>query len=134
MGILAKQELDFPFYFPKLGVAGAAYVGDPRFYTIKDDDGSKHRAYRIVASLGVAGEYYGVQGMEWTKPPVLDGAYDTVREGGKTLRVYWDGKKVRLVAWRKGRAMYYVHNSLTRTVSKARLVAIAASLTKLGRG
>jgi hypothetical protein len=46
--------------------------------------------------------------------------------------VYYDGKRVRLVAWRKGNAVYYVHNSLVRTVSKARLVAVAASLTRLG--
>jgi hypothetical protein len=30
--------------------------------------------------------------------------------------------------------VYYVHNSLVRSVSKARLVAVAASLSRLGRG
>jgi LCP family protein required for cell wall assembly len=134
MAILAKRQLDFPFYFPKVKVAGSAYVGEPRFYTIRDELGRKHRAYRMVASLGIAGEYYGVQGMTWTKPPLLDGPYDSVREGGKSLRVYYDGRRVRLVAWRKGDAVYYVHNSLVRSVSKARLVAVAASLSRLGRG
>jgi hypothetical protein len=39
---------------------------------------------------------------------------------------------VRLVAWRTRRGVYYVHNTLARTVSKRRLVAIAASLEHLG--
>jgi LCP family protein required for cell wall assembly len=132
--IVAKQKLDFPFYFPKVRIAGSSWVGEPRFYSVKDELGRKHRAYRMVASLGVAGEYYGVQGMTWTRPPLLDGPYETVKQGGKSLRVYYDGKRVRLVAWRKGGAVYYVHNSLVRTVSKSRLVAVAASLAKLGRG
>jgi LCP family protein required for cell wall assembly len=134
MAILAKGKLDFPFYFPKLKIAGSAYVGEPRFYTVRDELGRKHRAYRMVASLGIAGEYYGIQGMTWSKPPLLDGPYDSVKENGRSLRVYYDGRRVRLVAWRKGNAVYYVHNSLVRSVSKARLVAVAASLARLGRG
>ena len=55
----------------------------------------------MVVSLGVAGEYYGVQGMTWRKPPILDGPHDTVRMNGRKLRVYYDGRRVRLVAWRQ---------------------------------
>jgi LCP family protein required for cell wall assembly len=132
--IVAKRRLDFPFYYPKLRVAGSRYVGDiPRTYTIRDELGKKHRAYRIVASLGVAGEFYGIQGTTWKKPPILDGPYDTVRQNGRKLLVYYDGRRVRLVAWRTRNAVYYVHNTLARTVSKTRLVAIAGSLDHLGR-
>ena len=33
---------------------------------------SKHRAYRLVLSTGVDREYYGIQGMTWRDPPILD--------------------------------------------------------------
>jgi LCP family protein required for cell wall assembly len=131
--IVAKRRLDFPFYYPRLRVTGSRYVGTiPRTYTIRDELGRKHRAYRIVAALGVAGEYYGVQGTTWRKPPILDGPHDTVRMNGRKLLVYYDGRRVRLVAWRTKRAVYYVHNTLARTVSRKRMVAMTASLTHLG--
>jgi polyisoprenyl-teichoic acid--peptidoglycan teichoic acid transferase len=131
--IVAKRRLDFPFYFPKLRVSGSRYVGTvPRTYTIRDELGRKHRAYRMVISLGIAGEYYGIQGMTWRKPPILDGPHDTEKVGKRKLQVYYDGRRVRLVAWRSRKAVYYVHNTLARTVSKTRLVAIAASLERLG--
>ena len=52
---------------------GAAYAGtEPRVYTIRDEQGKKHEAYRLVVSKGLAGEYYGIQGMTWKDPPILD--------------------------------------------------------------
>ena len=132
--IAAARKVDFPFYFPRLRVTGARYpYNAPRTYKIKDELGRKHDAYRMVASVGVVGEYYGIQGMTWMKPPILDGPHDVRTVNGRKLRVYYDGKRVRLVAWRKGPAVYYVHNTLARTVSSTRLIAIAASLRRLGR-
>ena len=132
--ITLKRRLDFPYYFPRLAVAGSQEVGSlPRTYTIRDELGHKHRAYRTVVSLGVAGEYYGIQGMTWRKPPILDGPHDTERVNGRKLMVFYDGRRVRLVAWRTKRAVYYVHNTLARTIPKSRLVAVAASLERLGK-
>jgi LCP family protein required for cell wall assembly len=133
--ITASRKLDFPFYYPKLGVSTARYVDQlPRLYRIKDLDGGKHDAYRMVFELepGVAGEFYGVQGMTWKTPPILDGPHDDVAVDGRDLMVYWDGKKVRLVAWRTRNGVYWVHNTLARTISYTRMVAIARSLTHLG--
>jgi LCP family protein required for cell wall assembly len=132
--IAAVNKVDFPFYFPKLRVTGGRYVGTvPRTYKIKDELGRRHDAYRMVVSLGVAGEYYGIQGMEWRKPPILDGPHDTRTVDGRKLQIYYDGRRVRLVAWKTKRGVYYVHNTLGRTVDSKKLVAIAASLRRLGR-
>ena len=71
--MLADPKLKFPFYFPTLRTSGAAYAGtEPRVYTIRDEKGKKHEAYRLVVSKGLAGEYYGIQGMTWKDPPILD--------------------------------------------------------------
>jgi LCP family protein required for cell wall assembly len=130
--IVASPKIDFPFYFPSQRVAGARYAV-PRTYTIKDELGQRHDAYRMVVYLGVAGEYYGIQGTSWRSPPLLDGPHRIRNVNGRKLMVYYDGRRVRLVAWKTKRGVYYVHNTLARTVTANRLIAIAGSLRRLGR-
>jgi polyisoprenyl-teichoic acid--peptidoglycan teichoic acid transferase len=131
--IIGKPKVRFPFYFPTLRANGGQYAGpEPRTYSIRDSLGKLHRAYRMVIKKGVVGEYYGIQGMTWRDPPILDGPYDTETVNGRKLRIYYDGRRVRLVAWKTKKAVYYVHNTLLRTLSKRQMVAIAASLRRLG--
>jgi LCP family protein required for cell wall assembly len=141
MGITVKRRLRFPFYYPKLGSSLGRYVDPARVYKIPANH-RKYQAYRLVVSLGAPGEFYGIQGMNWRPPtssddlagpPILDGPHDTIVRNGRTLRVYYDGKKVRLVSWQTRRAVYYVSNTLTRELDHDRIVAIAASLTRLGK-
>jgi LCP family protein required for cell wall assembly len=131
--IVASGKLDFPFYFPELRNVGARYASpEPRTYSIRDGTGDLHRAYRMVLKAGVENEYYGVQGTTWRDPPILDGAHDTIERGGRKLLVYYDGRRVRLVAWKTKKAVYYVHNTLLRTITKRKMIGIAASLRRLG--
>ena len=131
--IVASTKLDFPFYFPELRLTGARYSSpQPRVYTIKDVTGKRHKAYRMVLKKGIQAEYYGVQAMTWKSPPILDGAHDVVERNGRKLLVYYDGRRVRLVAWKTKKAVYYVHNTLLRTIDRRRMIGIAASLTRLG--
>lgn len=132
MAIVAARRLKFPFYYPKLGAALGSYVStEPRRYTIPVGK-EEHQSYRLVVSLGVAGEYYGIQGTTWRNPPILDGPHDTIERDGRTLDVYYDGKDVRLVAWRSERGVYWVSNTLTRDLDYQRMLAIARSLTRIG--
>ncbi len=128
--ISVARRLRLPFYFPRRGVPSARYdAAQPRVYRV-----AGHEAYRLVVHLGVrAGEYYGIEGTSWRTPPLLDGPHRTVRSGGRKLLVYADGDRTRLVAWRTREGVYWVHNTLTRSVSQTRLTAIARSLTRLGR-
>jgi LCP family protein required for cell wall assembly len=131
--IVTARKIDFPFYFPTLRTRGAAYQGqEPRTYKIKDERGKKHDAYRLVIAKGVVGEYYGVQGTTWRSPPILDDPHETIVRGGRKLMVYRDGKRVRLVAWRTKKAVYWVANTLTQSLSEQQMVGIAASLKRLG--
>jgi hypothetical protein len=72
--------------------------------------------------------------MTWKDPPILDGAHDTISRGGRDLLVFYDGRRVRLVAWKTKNAVYYVHNTLLRTISTRKMIGIAASLRRLGKG
>jgi LCP family protein required for cell wall assembly len=132
--ILVARKLDFPFYFPTLQTTAATFQSEePHTYKIKDERGKKHDAYRIVVkkSLGV-GEYYGVQGTTWRYPPILDDPHEDVRVGKRKMMVYRDGKRIRLVAWRTPKAVYWVSNTLTRSLSNQQMLGIAGSLRKLG--
>ena len=132
--ILGSRKIDFPFFFPTLQTSAATFQSEePRAYTIRDEQRKKHDAYRIVVkkSLGV-GEYYGVQGTTWRFPPILDDPHEVVRRNGRKLMVYRDGKRIRLVAWRTPKAVYWVANTLTRSLSNQQMVGIAGSLEKLG--
>jgi LCP family protein required for cell wall assembly len=130
--VLADPKLKFPFYFPKLRVADSAYAGtEPRTYRIRDEQGKRHQAYRLVVSKGIAGEYYGVQGMTWKDPPILDNPDETRTVGHRKLRLYYDGRRLRLVAWRTSRAVYWISNTLSQSLNQRQMLAIAESLTRL---
>jgi polyisoprenyl-teichoic acid--peptidoglycan teichoic acid transferase len=131
--IVTTKKLDFPFYFPRLRTAGSRYVGDtPRTYTIRDETGAKHRAYRMVLSTGRLGEYYGVQGMSWRDPPILDGPDRTRRVGGRRLQLYYDGSRLRMVAWKTPKGVYWISNTLSQAIGADQMTGIAASLQRLG--
>jgi len=132
MAISTDRRLHFPFYFPTLGASVGSYAdAEPRVYRLLVA-GDYYQAYRMVVSLGAPGEYYGIQGMTWKRPPILAGPHDTLVRDGRRLRVYYDGKQVRLVAWRTSRGVYYVSNTLTRELSYDQMVAIARSLKHIG--
>jgi LCP family protein required for cell wall assembly len=132
--ILAARKTGFAFYFPTLRGAGGSYIGEnqgPRLYSIRDELGKPHRAYRLVLSAGENAGYYGVQGMDWRRPPILDDPHTTRTVNGRKLMIYRDGRKVRLVAWKQPRGVYWVSNTLTRRLNERQMVAIAASLRRL---
>ncbi len=132
LAILADPKLAFPFYFPNLRVTRSRYTSlQPRLYAIKDEQGGSHQAYRLVLYTGSYGEYYGVQGTTWRNPPILDDPNATRKVGNRTLRLYYDGSHLRLVAWRTPKAVYWVTNTLTQSIPNSRLLAIAGSLKRL---
>jgi len=130
--IVGARKIGFPFFFPTLRTSTAAYQGtEPRTYKIKDERRKKHDAYRLVLAKGVVGEYYGIQGTTWRYPPILDDPHETVVRDGRELMVYRDGKRIRLVAWRTRKAVYWVSNTLTQSLSSPQMLGIATSLKRL---
>jgi polyisoprenyl-teichoic acid--peptidoglycan teichoic acid transferase len=132
--IVGARRARFPFYFPTLRYRGSRYAGtEPRIYRVKDERGKPHRAYRLVVSKGVIGEYYGIQGMTWREPPILDDPSEIRRVNGRRLELHYDGSRLRIVAWRTKHAVYWVSNTLTQSLDKDQMLGIAASLRRLGQ-
>jgi polyisoprenyl-teichoic acid--peptidoglycan teichoic acid transferase len=143
---LAKARL--PIYFPRLIKTGSSYClglidncpleiaspgSYPRAYTIHDQHGVPHAAYRMTLELNpVLGEYYGVQGTTWLHPPLLARPSGTRVVGGKRLLLYASGGKLTTVAWHGPHGIYWISNTLTTDISNQQMVGIAASLTRAG--
>ncbi len=122
-------------YFPRLMATGGRYRSDDtRAYDIVDRAGRRHRAYRIVAFEGSIGQYYGVQGTSWRSPPILDDPSERRRSGGRTYELFYDGGRLRMVAWRTPRAVYWISNTLLRTLTNRQMMALARSATRIGAG
>ncbi|MDX6689608.1 MAG: polyisoprenyl-teichoic acid--peptidoglycan teichoic acid transferase [Solirubrobacteraceae bacterium] len=131
---LAARSRSLPVYFPAARLARGDYAsGSPRSYDLKDRGGKPHRAYRIVLYAGDPGQYYGVQGTTWDKPPILDNPTDEVRMRRRTYQRYFDGRSIRLIAWRAPGAWYWVSNTLSKTLSNAQMMDIARSLQRVGQ-
>jgi LCP family protein required for cell wall assembly len=122
-----------PVYYPGLMSAGARYRSDhARAYDVADRSGRRHRAYRIVAFQGSIGQYYGIQGTTWKSPPILDDPSQRRREGGRTYELFYDGGRLRLVAWRTPRGVYWISNTLLRTLTNRQMLALARSARRVG--
>jgi hypothetical protein len=137
---LRLADFGLPVYFPGVRLAGgndggAGYVkdGSPRSYEIFDRTRNRYRAYRIVLYAGEAGQYYGVQGTTWKAAPALDNPTDEVRMRKRTYKRYFDGRKIRLIAWETPRAVYWVQNSLTLKLTNRQMMDIARSLQRIGQ-
>jgi LCP family protein required for cell wall assembly len=121
-----------PIYYPTRRTKGALYAGDPRVYAIRAPNGRVYDSYRMVIKRGIVGEYYGVQGTAWKDPPILSDPSETRRLGGREYRLYYDGDRLRLVAWETPSAVYWISNTLLLSLSEKQMLGIARSVRRLG--
>jgi len=131
---MATKAGRLPVYYPAVRHAAGFATGksNPRLYTIKDRAGYAYKAYRIVGYAGENGQYWGVQGTTWRSPPILDDPSGTITMRGRRYHEYYDGTRLRLIAWRTKRAVYWVSNTLSRTLTNRQMRDIAKSLTRVG--
>jgi hypothetical protein len=123
----------FPVYYPTRRTLNALFVPPPRVYDIKVGR-QRYRSYRIVIRRDKSiGEYYGLQGTTWRDPPLLREPDQTKKYGKRKFDVYYDGDRVRLVAWRTPQGVYWVSNTLLQTLSKKQMLSIARTARVLGR-
>jgi LCP family protein required for cell wall assembly len=130
---LADKSLHFlPVYYPRRLVPGSSYPDGPRAYRVEGLDGDPHEAYKIVIFTGFIGDYYGVEGTTWKDPPILRSPSETRKLGGRKFMLYYNGDRLRMVAWRTPRAVYWVTNTLLQRLSEGEMLGVARSLTRAG--
>jgi LCP family protein required for cell wall assembly len=117
-------------FYPTKRTRKALFGGPPRVYRIRAN-GKTYLSYRMVIKRGIVGEYYGLQGTTWKDPPILNGPDETKKIRGREYDIFMDGDRVRLVAWRTDKAVYWVTNTLLQTLSKKQMLSIASSAKTL---
>ncbi len=128
----------FPIFYPTRLPAGAYYVEsnpyekivDPRIYGIKDDDGNRYEAYRmvLVTEMSDGTHYFGVQGIRgWPDPPILENPSETKTINGREYEIFADSGRIKLIAWHRGENSYWVSNDLLQSLSNDQMVGMARS-------
>ena len=129
----------FPIYYPTRLPEGAFFVEsnpyekivDPYVYNLKDEDGTRHLAYRMVLVMEQSDgtHYFGVQGIRgWSDPPILENPSLTKEINGREYDIFLDGEDVKMVAWRRGENAYWITNDLLRSLSSDQMIGMARSV------
>jgi LCP family protein required for cell wall assembly len=142
----ALASAGMPVYYPRLIVANSSYCSSltsvcpletaspgsyPRAYVLRDQQHRPHVAYRMTLVLNsLLGEYYGVQGTTWQRPPLLGSPLETKVVAGKRLQIYEQGGGITNVAWQTAHGVYWVSNTLTTDIPNREMINLAASLTQ----
>ena len=135
---LAHSHFKLPVYAPAWLTPSGRYpqstavAPSPRLYVIADRGGGRHQAYRlVVAENETEGQYYGIEGTSWRNPPILGGPHQTVHMAGRAFDVYYDGARIRRIAWHNAHGAYWVSNSLSRALANREMLGIARSLRRI---
>jgi polyisoprenyl-teichoic acid--peptidoglycan teichoic acid transferase len=116
-------RLPLKLYYPASRVTGAFSPPDMvRPYKIRG-----HVSYVVVVAQGGLGQYYDLEGTTWRSPPMLNNRSQTITLGGRRMNVYFEGQKIRLIAWRDGPGVYWVTNTLQNILTNKQMLAIAAA-------
>jgi LCP family protein required for cell wall assembly len=133
--IRARKE-KVPVYYPTVLEEGSDYAQKPRVYKIngKGDASppkSERAAYKWVFSLPTLGDYYGFEGTRWKDPPILSDPTDEKTIGDRDYKLYYDGDRLRMVAWQTNEGSFWVSNSLIETVPNVDMLKIAQGFRQL---
>jgi LCP family protein required for cell wall assembly len=133
--IRARKE-KVPVFYPTQLEVGSDYAQKPRVYKIngKGDESpprSERAAYKWVFSLPTIGDYYGFEGTRWKDPPILDNPSDEKTIGDRTYKLYYDGDRLRMVAWQTDQGSFWLSNSFIETVPNEDMLKIAQSFRHL---
>ena len=133
--IRARKE-KVPVYYPTVLESGSDYAQKPRVYKIngKGDGAPPHderAAYKWVFSLPTLGDYYGFEGTRWKDPPILSNSSETRTIGDRDYKLYYDGDRLRMVAWQTDQGSFWVSNSLIETVPNEDMLKIAVGFRQL---
>jgi polyisoprenyl-teichoic acid--peptidoglycan teichoic acid transferase len=121
-------QVDFPVYYPTKLTQGAEFSGDSRAYEIEADDGKIHDIYKIVIQTPLLGEYFGISGTSWEDPPILANPSETREIGGREFDLFYDGDRLRLVAWHTDKGSYWLNNSLLQSIDEQEMLEIAETM------
>ena len=120
-------QLQFPMYYPVNRVTSPFSEPD----TVRPYMLNGQVAYVVVVAQGGLGQYYDLEGSTWQHPPILNNPSQTIQLGGRTMQLYFEGRRLRVVAWHQGAAVYWLVNTLQNILPNQQMLAIAAAARPL---
>jgi LCP family protein required for cell wall assembly len=128
--VSAAVQVPFPVLYPRLQ-SGPATQETVRPYALRDQQGHLHHAYVVVYQQNILGGYYDVQGTDWLDPPIVSHPNETQNRDGRTYMIFADGSHIHMVAWRHGKVLYWVINTLLEELTNQQMLTIADSVQPL---
>ena len=127
-----------PLYYPTVLPSGSDFAQKPRGYEMNhvgpDAPPRGQRAsYKWVFSYPGMNEYYGFQGTAWKNPPILQSPSEERTFGGQDYMLFYDGGRLRLVAWKNDEGSFWVSNTLTEALSSRAMIEIARGMREYKR-
>jgi polyisoprenyl-teichoic acid--peptidoglycan teichoic acid transferase len=116
-------RVPFPLYYPTSRVTSSFSPPDMvRPYWLHGN-----HAYVVVVAEGGLGQFYDLEGTTWTTPPILNNPNQTITLAGRRMQLYFEGQRLRVVAWHQGPAVYWLANTLQNILTNRQMLAIAAA-------
>ncbi len=129
--VIAREGTGFKVFYPTRLAPGSDF-DEPRTYTIKGRDG-RHRAYKMVVSTGLIGQYYGVMGTSWENPPILANPSRKRTIRGREFLLFFNGDRLRIVGWKDDGKSYWISNTLLQSLTNKEMLGIARSMRQYPR-
>ncbi|MDQ3571623.1 MAG: LCP family protein [Actinomycetota bacterium] len=134
---MAEKKAGLPIIYPTRIVANsaAAVTDESRAGLLAGpEDKNVFEMYKFVVSYqeGFGLSYYGISGVNWSDPPILNNPSETRTVDGREYLLFYERDKLRLVGWKTGKGSYWVNNTLTHALSEDEMLALAASTKELG--
>jgi LCP family protein required for cell wall assembly len=131
-----EPMVKFPIFYPTQLIPGSLITNDSRAFPIDGPGDDKYWGYKMSIQVegsafgnGVPYEYYGISGTNWKDPPIISNPSETREIDGRDYELFWDGDRLRLVAWHdKHDNTYWVNNTLSQSLSGEQMLQIARSM------
>jgi len=89
--------------------------------------GHGNRASAVVVGTTTSGGYWHIEETRWTNPPAI-ASPDVVRTIKRVRYLqFYNGSQLHMVAWRAGRTLLWVSNTLDNEISNDAMMALATS-------
>ena len=129
------KDLKFPILYPTRLPPGSTISDDTRFFGIDGGNDRLYHGYKFVVSrpgTTYPTAYYGISGTDWLGAPLFANPDATRRIGEREYSFYYDGPALRMLAFERDKAMYWVTNTLDNLLTEPQMIAIAQNLREAG--
>jgi LCP family protein required for cell wall assembly len=123
------KQTRLKLYMPTTWPSGYGFDQFRVYTTPKVRGGSAGAA--VVVCTTPQGGYFDIQVLHWASPPATAKPDQRRTIDGRKYLLFYDGRKLHMVAWHIGSSTYWVNNTLDDQVPNTTLLAIATSFTRV---